>query len=291
MVLSIIIPAYNERNFIEEAIRRVTDAPYDKEIIIVDDGSTDGTREYLGSRFKVQGSRLETRQDRTGEQANRRTGEEGHSAESEEKPITHHPGQKHSGAGPSPVTPDKSTPGQAHHVNEVKVIFHEKNMGKGGAVRTGVAAASGDIILIQDADLEYDPKDYPTLLEPILEGKADVVYGSRFLGGTHRVHYFWHYMGNMLITLVSNMATDLNLTDMETGYKAFKREVFQGIEIKSNRFGFEPEITAKVARKGCIVYEVPISYYGRSYAEGKKITWKDGVKAVFTILKYKWFSG
>ncbi|MCX5816154.1 MAG: glycosyltransferase family 2 protein [Proteobacteria bacterium] len=281
MMLSIIIPAYNERNFIEEVVRRVMDAPYDKEIIIVDDGSTDGTREWLSSQ-------LETPQDRTGEPAYRRIGEEEQRAGSreqragsEEKPITHHLGQKHSGAGPSPIT---------HHVNEVKVIFHEKNMGKGGAVRTGVNVASGDIILVQDADLEYDPKDYPTLLEPILEGKADVVYGSRFLGGTHRVHYFWHYVGNMLITLISNMATDLNLTDMETGYKVFKREVFQGIEIKSNRFGFEPEITAKVARKGCVVYEVPISYYGRSYEEGKKITWKDGVKAVFTILKYKWFS-
>jgi glycosyltransferase involved in cell wall biosynthesis len=240
MMLSIVIPAYNERNFIEEVVRRVMDAPYDKEIIIVDDGSTDGTRQYLGSRFKVQGSRLEAE--------------------------------------------------NIEHLNEVKVIFHEKNMGKGGAVRNGVSVARGDIIIIQDADLEYDPKDYPTLLEPILEGKADVVYGSRFLGGPHRVHYFWHYVGNMLITLLSNMATDLNLTDMETGYKVFKREVFQGIEIKSNRFGFEPEITAKVARKGCVVYEVPISYYGRSYEEGKKITWKDGVKAVFTILKYKWFS-
>jgi glycosyltransferase involved in cell wall biosynthesis len=246
MVLSIIIPAYNEKFFIEEIIRRVMDAPYDKEIIIVDDGSTDGTREILNKisniEYRISNIEPEAR-----------------------KPIT-------------------------HHVYEVKVIFHEKNMGKGGAVRTGVGAATGDIVLIQDADLEYDPKDYPTLLEPILEGKADVVYGSRFLGCTHRVHYFWHYAGNMLITLVSNMATDLNLTDMETGYKAFKREVFRGIEIKSNRFGFEPEITAKVARKGCVVYEVPISYYGRSYEEGKKITWKDGVKAVFTILKYKWFS-
>lgn len=259
MFLSIIIPAYNEINFIDQVIKRVMDAPYDKEIIVVDDGSTDGTREYLGSRFEVQGSSLEAK---SKEQR----------ARSEEKPIIH----------------NSST--TACHVNEVKVIFHEKNMGKGGAVRTGVSAAKGDIIIIQDADLEYDPKDYPVLLGPILDGKADVVYGSRFLGGPHRVHYFWHYVGNMLITLVSNMATDLNLTDMETGYKVFKREVFEGIKIKSNRFGFEPEITAKVARKGCVIYEVPISYYGRSYEQGKKITWKDGVKAVFTIIKYNWFS-
>jgi glycosyltransferase involved in cell wall biosynthesis len=243
MLLSIIIPAYNEINFIEEVMNRVSAAPYDKEIIIVDDGSTDGTREYLSSRFKVQGSEIQ------------------------------------------------NSKFKIQNLHEVRVIFHDKNVGKGGAVRTGVGAAKGDIVIIQDADLEYDPKDYPALLGPILEGKADVVYGSRFLGGPHRVHYFWHYVGNLLITLVSNMATDLNLTDMETGYKVFKRKVFEGIEIKSNRFGFEPEITAKVARKGCVIYEVPISYYGRSYEQGKKITWKDGVKAVFTILKYKWFSG
>ena len=272
MLLSIIIPAYNEMDFIGEVIKRVSETPYDKEIIIVDDGSTDGTREFLSSRFNVQGSTLETRQDRTGEPANRRTGKEWHSAESEGKFIAHHL---------SPIT---------NHGNEVRVFFHEKNMGKGGAVRTGVGAARGDIIIIQDADLEYDPKDYPVLLEPIFEGKADVVYGSRFLGGPHRVHYFWHYMGNLMITLVSNVFTDLNLTDMETGYKVFKREVFDGIDIKSNRFGFEPEITAKVSKKGCVIYEVPISYYGRSYEQGKKITWKDGVKAVFTILKYNLFS-
>jgi len=266
MMLSIVIPAYNERNFIEEVVRRVMDAPYDKEIIIVDDGSTDGTRQYLGSRFKVQGSRLEAEN------------------------IEQRAESKRERFNPDIGGTSRNADVEIQNSNEVKVIFHEKNMGKGGAVRNGVSVARGDIIIIQDADLEYDPKDYPTLLEPILEGKADVVYGSRFLGGPHRVHYFWHYVGNMLITLLSNMATDLNLTDMETGYKVFKREVFQGIEIKSNRFGFEPEITAKVARKGCVVYEVPISYYGRSYEEGKKITWKDGVKAVFTILKYKWFS-
>jgi glycosyltransferase involved in cell wall biosynthesis len=170
-----------------------------------------------------------------------------------------------------------------------RVIFHEKNMGKGAALRTGIAVATGDVVIVQDADLEYDPKDYPVLLEPIMQGKADVVYGSRFLGGPHRVLFFWHSVGNSLITLLSNMFTDLNLTDMETGYKAFRKSVFETITIESNRFGFEPEITAKVAKKGFRIYEVPISYSGRSYQEGKKITWKDGMKAVFTVLKYNLF--
>jgi len=233
MFLSIIIPAFNEIKTISEVIKRVVATPYDKEIIIVDDGSTDGTRDYL-------------------EEINQNAKKDGNS--------------------------------------QLKVVFHEKNMGKGAAIRTGIKHAQGDILIIQDADLEYDPKDYPVLLEPILEGKADVVYGSRFLGGPHRVLYFWHYVGNRFITLLSNMFTDLNLTDMETGYKVFKRDAIEDIEIKSNRFGFEPEITAKIAKKGLRVYEVPISYYGRSYKEGKKITWKDGVKAVFTILKYNIFS-
>ncbi|HPU30411.1 MAG TPA: glycosyltransferase family 2 protein [Syntrophorhabdaceae bacterium] len=233
MLLSIIIPAFNEIKTISEVIEKVVATPYDKEIIIVDDGSTDGTRQYLEETM------LKAKEDR------------------------------------------KS------HLN---IIFHEKNMGKGAAIRTGIKHAKGDIIIIQDADLEYDPKDYPTLLQPILEGKADVVYGSRFLGGPHRVLYFWHYVGNKVITLLSNMFTDLNLTDMETGYKVFRRDAIKDIEIKSNRFGFEPEITAKIAKKGLRVYEVPISYYGRSYREGKKITWKDGVKAVFTILRYNIFS-
>lgn len=222
MLLSIIIPAFNEAAFLPEVIRRVEETPYDKEIIIVDDGSTDGTREYL----------------------------KGLASEG------------------------------------IKVMVHEKNMGKGAAMRTGIAVASGDVVIVQDADLEYDPKDYPVLLEPIMQGKADVVYGSRFLGGPHRMLFFWHSVGNSFITLISNMFTDLNLTDMETGYKAFKKKVFETITIESNRFGFEPEITAKVAKKGFRIYEIPISYSGRSYQEGKKITWKDGVKALFTVLKY-----
>jgi len=225
MLLSIIIPAFNEAAFLPEVIRRVEETPYDKEIIIVDDGSTDGTHEYLVDLIK-----------------------EG-----------------------------------------TKVIFHKKNMGKGAALRTGIAVATGDVVIVQDADLEYDPRDYPVLLEPIMQGKADVVYGSRFLGGPHRVLLFWHSVGNSLITLVSNMFTDLNLTDMETGYKAFRKEVFKTITIESSRFGFEPEITAKVAKKGFRIYEVPISYSGRSYQEGKKITWKDGFKAIFTVLKYNLF--
>ena len=225
MMLSIIIPAYNEAPFLPEVIRRVEETPYEKEIIVVDDGSSDGTRDYLES--------LST--------------------------------------------------------ERVKAIFHEENMGKGASVRSGLSLVTGDIIIVQDADLEYDPKDYPVLLGPILEGKADVVYGSRFLGGPHRVLFFWHSVGNSLITLISNMLTDLNLTDMETGYKVFRREVFKDIRIESNRFGFEPEITAKVAKKGFRIYEVPISYSGRSYQEGKKITWKDGIKAIFTVLKYNLF--
>jgi glycosyltransferase involved in cell wall biosynthesis len=226
MLLSIVIPAYNEERFLPEVIRRVKEAPYDKEIIVVDDASVDGTRKCLQGLNDAGG---------------------------------------------------------------IKVVFHEKNAGKGAAVRSAIKIASGDIIVIQDADLEYDPKDYPKLLEPILEGNADVVYGSRFLGGPHRVFYFRHYVGNQIVTLLSNILSDLNLSDVETGYKAFARKVFDGITIESNRFGFEPEITAKVAKKGYRVYEVPVSYHGRSYNEGKKITWKDGVKALFTIVKYNLF--
>lgn len=225
MLLSVIIPAYNEIEFIDEILRKVRETPYEKEIVIVDDCSTDGTREYL---------------------------------------------KKLDGPG-------------------IKTIFHEKNQGKGAALKVGMAAATGDIVLVQDADLEYDPREYPVLLKPILEGKADVVYGSRFLGGPHRVLYFWHYVGNTAITLLSNMFTNLNLTDMETCYKVFRREVIKGITIESKRFGVEPEITAKVAKGKWRIFEVPISYYGRTYEEGKKITWRDGVRAVFTIVKFNVF--
>ncbi len=225
MLLSVIIPAYNEIEFIDEILRKVRETPYEKEIIIVDDCSTDGTREYL---------------------------------------------KKLDGAG-------------------IKTLFQEKNQGKGAALKAGMAAATGDIVLIQDADLEYDPREYPVLLQPILEGKADVVYGSRFLGGPHRVLYFWHYLGNSAITLLSNMFTNLNLTDMETCYKVFRREALKGITIESKRFGVEPEITAKVAKGGWRIFEVPISYYGRTYEEGKKITWRDGIKALFTIIRFNVF--
>ena len=225
MLLSIIIPVYNEIDFIDETLRRAKETPYDKEIIIVDDCSTDGSKEYLKD-----------------------LGEEG-----------------------------------------IIILFKEKNQGKGSALRKGIATATGDIILIQDADFEYDPKDYPVLLGPILEGKADVVYGSRFLGGPHRVLYFWHFVRNHILTLVSNMFTNLNLTDMETGYKVFRKEVIKAINIESNRFGVEPEITAKIAKGKWRIFEVPISYYGRSHEDGKKFTWRDSIKAFFTIVKYNLF--
>jgi glycosyltransferase involved in cell wall biosynthesis len=178
--------------------------------------------------------------------------------------------------------------GLAHEVD--KIFYHDVNRGKGAALRTGFREASGDIVIVQDADLEYDPAEYPKIIQPILSGKADVVYGSRFMGGeAHRVLYFWHRVGNGFLTLLSNMCTNLNLTDMETCYKAFRREVIQSIEIEEDRFGFEPEITAKVAKKRCRIYEVGISYSGRTYDEGKKIGWKDGLRAIYCILKYRFF--
>lgn len=226
MMLSVIIPVYNEAKTVLEILRRVQATPYEKEILIVDDGSTDGTRDKL-------------------------------------KEI---------------------------HAANVKVIFHDQNKGKGAAIQTGWGHATGEILLIQDADMEYDPSDYPQLLDPIQSGKADVVFGSRFLGGgAHRVLYFWHSLGNRFLTLVANMLNDLNMSDMETGYKVFTREVQQSIRIRSNRFGFEPEFTAKVARKNFRIFEVPISYYGRGYKEGKKITWRDGIAAFFWIVRYRFF--
>ncbi|MBI3661680.1 MAG: glycosyltransferase family 2 protein [Acidobacteria bacterium] len=243
MKLSVIVPVYNERPYIDEILRRVQKAYTPKEIIVVEDQSTDGTREYL--------------QDLAGRIA---AGE--HTAPSRD------------GKEPLPL-------------DEIRILFQERNQGKGAALRRGFAEATGEIVLIQDADLEYDPRDYPKLLEPILDGRADVVYGSRFLGGPQRVLYFYHYVGNTMLTLLSNCFTNLKLSDMETGYKVFRREVLSEIHIRSNRFGFEPEITAKIAKKKWRIYEVPISYAGRTYEEGKKITWRDGLKAILTIIRFR----
>ena len=227
MKLTVIIPVYNEKNTIEEILRRVraVDVGFEKELVVVDDCSQDGTREILR---KV------------------------------------------------------NAPG-------IRIFYHEKNKGKGAALHTGFSNADGDIVLVQDADLEYDPREYPRLIGPILDGRADVVYGSRFLGGPHRVLFFWHYVGNKMLTTFSNIMSNLNLTDMETCYKAFRLEVLRRIRLKSARFGFEPEITMKVAKQKCRIYEVPISYSGRDYAEGKKIGWKDGVAAIYHIIRFRLF--
>jgi glycosyltransferase involved in cell wall biosynthesis len=230
MLLSVIIPVYNEKNTLETLIESVRSVDLSGlnvsvELVVVDDCSQDGTR-AIAQRLASEG--------------------------------------------------------------KIRLIIHEKNQGKGGALQTGFQEAQGDIVIIQDADLEYDPQEYPKLLQPILDGKADVVFGSRFMGGEpHRVLYFWHYVGNRFLTLFSNMMTNLNLTDMETCYKVFRAEILKTITLEEKRFGFEPEITAKVARKECRIYEVGISYTGRTYKEGKKINWKDGVRAMWCILKYR----
>ena len=227
MKISVIIPVYNEKSTISEIIARVRAVDLEKEIIVIDDGSTDGTPQQLakiGSQFE-----------------------------------------------------------------DVKVLSHQENRGKGAALRTGFAAASGEILIVQDADLGYDPREDEALLGPILDGRAEVVYGSRFLSGPHRVLFFWHYVGNKFLTPLCDALSNLNLTDMETCYKVFKKEVLDDIQLKSNRFGFEPEFTMKIAKKGFRVYEVPISYSGRTYEEGKKIGWRDGLTAIFTIVWFRFF--
>jgi len=243
--ISVAIPVYNERPYIEEILRRVQAANIDKEIIVVDDYSTDGTRDWLLQLQEQQVAGL---------------------------------GEVATLGGHVPL-----------RIDNMRFLFQEKNRGKGAALRRAFAEATGEIVVVQDADLEYDPQEYSKLLQPILDGRADVVYGSRFLGGPQRVHYFWHYVGNKILTLLSDMLTDLKLSDMETCYKVFRRDVLAGIRLKSDRFGFEPEITAKVAKGKWRVYEVPISYSGRTYAEGKKISWRDGLHALWQIVWYNLF--
>lgn len=233
MLISVVIPVYNERQTLPELLRRVRAVDFPKELLLVDDGSTDGSREWLeqlaSGQVELEGGRNE---------------------------------------------------------NRLRVLFQPENQGKGAALRRGFEEAGGDIVIVQDADLEYDPNEIPKVVAPIVDGVADVVFGSRFVGTPRRVLYYWHSVMNQALTTLSNMTSGLNLTDMETCYKAFRREVIQSIRLEENRFGIEPELTAKVARGHWRVYEVPISYYGRTYAEGKKIGWKDGVRALYAIAKY-----
>jgi glycosyltransferase involved in cell wall biosynthesis len=227
MKLSVVMPVYNERGTVRQVVERVLAVPLELELLCVDDGSGDGSRDILSELQKA------------------------------------HP--------------------------QLRLLLQPRNMGKGSALRRGIQEATGEFVIIQDADLEYDPTDYPALLEPLIQGKADVVYGSRFKGGLpHRVLYFWHSVGNFVLTLLSNSLTNINLTDMETCYKAFRREVIQSIPIEEDRFGFEPEITVKIAKRRLRIYEVGIGYWGRTYEEGKKIGWRDGVRAVWCLVKYSW---
>jgi glycosyltransferase involved in cell wall biosynthesis len=243
--LSVVVPVFNERATIEEILLQVQAVALEKEIIVIDDGSSDGSREFLVEL----------------------------AAQTSLKPAA--------------MTLPQSQ--RELRTDNLRVFFQERNQGKGAALRRGFEEARGEIVIVQDADLEYDPQDYFGLIEPIERGLADVVYGSRFLGGPHRVLFFWHSVANWLLTTLSNILTNLNLTDVWTCYKAFKREVLQGVRLRENRFGFEPEVTAKIAKTKCRIYEVPISYRGRTYAEGKKITWKDGIRGVWCTLRYNLF--
>jgi glycosyltransferase involved in cell wall biosynthesis len=240
------MPVYNERATIEQILERVQAIEIEKEIILVDDGSTDGTRQFLEALAR-------------------------------------------SAATLNPAVLQLSQTRPPLRTDNIRVFFLDSNRGKGAALRRGFREARGEIVLVQDADLEYDPQEYSHLIRPIEQGLADVVFGTRFQGGPHRVLFFWHYVGNKFLTTLSNIFTNLNLSDVWTGYKVFRREVLQKIELREDRFGFEPEVTATVARQGWRVYEVPISYYGRTYAEGKKITWRDGVKAIWCIVRHGLF--